>query len=371
MSASRRTTPALLIAVLAFIVIAAIALTGCGPKVPDVTGMTAEQAVRTLQDADYKLGDVRRMFTPGVPAGQIYQQDPAAGTSLRKGESVRVTVAVALGSITVPDLSKLSADEASQAIAGSQLVPVQVDQHSTDVAKGSIGGQVPAAGAKVDPGATVVYVVSMGAAPNKVKVPDITGKTQSEASAAIEKAGLKASVQRAYSDTVAKDRVMLQNPAKGASVDPGSLVSYVLSLGKSSKSVTVPNVVGRREADASSALSGAGLSVQVNRQQSATVAKGVVISQMPPAGSKTAAGGVVGIVVSLGSDSTIAVPDVTGRSSADARRAIEAAGLVAYPVDQPSADVDEGNVILQLPVSGSRVPAGSSVLYAVSSGTPE
>ncbi len=358
-------------AVLLAAILTVTALTGCGPKVPNVVGMNADVAVRTLQDAGYKLGTTSRTYTPGVPPGQVFSQNPVAGQRLREGEAVNISVAFALGSISVPDVSKLSADEASKAIAGAQLSPMQVDQYSDTVAKGSIGGQVPEAGAKVDVGATVVYVVSKGKAPTKVKVPDITGKKQSDADAAISKAGLKSSAQKAYSDSVAKDVIVLQNPAAGASVSPGSVVSYVVSLGKATTSVSVPNVVGKKEADAVSAIQSAGLSVEINRQADPKVAKGVVISQMPPAGSKTAKGGIVGVLISLGSESTVEVPDVTGKNAADAKAAIEAAGLVAYPVDQPSADVKEGVVIQQIPVSGSVVPIGSEVLYSVSSGVPE
>jgi len=359
---------------LAFVLAAGLiagALTGCGPKVPNVVGMPADEAVRVLQDAGYKLGTTTKMYSSGVPAGQVFLQNPQAGERLREGEPVALTVAFALGSISVPDVSTLSADEASKAIAAAQLLPVQVDQYSDTVAKGSIGGQVPEAGAKVDPGATVVYVVSKGKAPEKVKVPDITGKQQDDADAAIKKAGLRPSAQKAYSDTVAKGAIVLQNPAAGASVSPDSLVSYVVSLGKPTKSVSVPNVVGKKEVDAESALESAGLKVEIYRQADPKVAKGVVISQMPPAGSKTAAGGVVGLLISLGAETTVEVPDVTGKQSADAKAAIEAAGLVAYPVDQPSADVTEGVVIQQLPVVSSIVPIGSTVSYAVSTGEPE
>ena len=62
---------------------------------------------------------------------------------------------------------------------------------------------------------------------------------------------------------------------------------------------------------------------------------------------------------------------MTGKNASDAKAAIEAAGLVAYPVDQPSADVKDGVVIQQVPVAGSIVPIGSEVLYAVSTGVPE
>ncbi len=346
-------------------------LSGCGPKVPDVVGMPADEAIRTLQDAGYKLGATRKMYTTAIPPGQVFEQSPAANERLREGEPVDMTIAAALGSISVPDVSKLSADEASSTIAGLGLLPMQVDQYSSDVAKGSIGGQVPQAGSKVEVGATVVYVVSKGEAPEKVKVPDIEGKTQDDADAAIKKAGLKSAAQKAYSDTVSKGKIVLQSPAAGASVSPGSTVSYVVSLGKPTKAVTVPNVVGKKESDAVSALQSAGLSIETYRQADPKVAKGVVITQMPPGGSKTAAGGIVGLVISLGSESTVDVPDITGKSSADAQAAIEAAGLTAVPVEQPSADVDDGDVIQQLPVAGSIVPVGSEVLYAVSTGTPE
>ncbi len=133
----------------------------------------------------------------------------------------------------------------------------------------------------------------------------------------------------------------------------------------------MPNVVGKKEADATSAIQSAGLSVQTYRQADPKVAKGVVISQMPPAGSKTAKGGIVGVLISTGAESTVEVPSISGKNAADAKAAIEAAGLVALPVDQPSADVAEGVVFQQVPVTGSIVPLGSEVVYAVSTGVPE
>ena len=64
----------------------------------------------------------------------------------------------------------------------------------------------------------------------------------------------------------------------------------MVSLGKPTKSVSVPNVVGKKEADALSALQSAGLTATIYRQADPKVAKGVVISQSPPSGSKTVCG---------------------------------------------------------------------------------
>jgi serine/threonine-protein kinase len=118
------------------------------------------------------------------------------------------------------------------------------------------------------------------------------------------------------------------------------------------------------------ALQGAGLAAKVYRQSSQTVAKGIVISQMPPAGTQAAKGGTVGIAVSTGPDALLSVPSVSGKTEAEAKSTIETAGFVAQTVTQPSADVAEGSVITQLPVGGSKAPPGSTVVVAVSSGTP-
>ena len=77
-------------AVLLAVIVVVVALTGCGSKVPNVVGMTADEAVRTLQDAGYKLGTTSRTYTPGLPPGQVFSQNPVAGDRLKEGEPVNI-----------------------------------------------------------------------------------------------------------------------------------------------------------------------------------------------------------------------------------------------------------------------------------------
>jgi serine/threonine-protein kinase len=362
-----------LIAVLAVCVaLLAGLVAGCslGPKVPDVTGKTSQDAVRALQDAGYKLGDVRRIYTPGMPPGTVFAQNPAAGTRLAEGKPVSLEVALPLGEFTVPGVTGKTAEEASSAIAAASLTPQRVDEYSDTVPAGTVSAQIPEAGAKVDVKATVVYVVSNGKAPSSAKVPNVTGKSRSDADKAIKDVGLTPDAEQVYSTSVGKDLVVMQSPAAGTSVPPGSVVSYTYSLGAPTSAVTIPNVVGKSEADAVSALQGAGLVAKVVRQASSSVAKGVVAAQSPVGGEQTVKGGTVAIVVSTGPESLISVPDVVGKSEADAKSALEAAGFAVQTTSQPSADVPKGSVIAQLPVSGSKAPPGSTVVIAVSSGTP-
>ncbi|MDR3685663.1 MAG: PASTA domain-containing protein [Coriobacteriia bacterium] len=367
-----RTTRVVALTLLGFVLAAAVLSAGCslGPKVPDVTGKSAADAVRLLQDAGYKLGATNRVHTPGVAPGVVFRQNPVAGVQLSKGEAVSITVALPLGEFIVPAVTGKTAEEASASIAANSLVPMPIDEFNDTVPAGTVVGQVPDAGAKVNLHARVAYVVSQGKAPASSKVPNIVGKSKADAEKAIKDAGLVPDAEAVYSTTVANGNVVIQSPAPGATAAPGATVSYAISLGAPASSVSVPSVTGRSEADAVSSIQAAGLAPKVYRQSSASVAKGVVIGQMPPAGTQTAKGGTIGIEVSTGPEALVGVPNVTGKSESEARSAIESAGFVVETTDQPSADVAKGTVVAQLPVSGSKAPAGSTVVLAISSGRP-
>src|SRR5205814_3338501 len=79
--------------------------------------------------------------------------------------------------------------------------------------------------------------------------------------------------------------------------------------------VAVPNVVGQMQTAATSALTGAGLTLgAVTRQSSSTVAAGSVISESPPGGMKVASGSAVSLVVSSG-PAPVGVTGVGGRAA--------------------------------------------------------
>jgi beta-lactam-binding protein with PASTA domain len=133
--------------------------------------------------------------------------------------------------------------------------------------------------------------------------------------------------------------------------------------------VPVPNVVGQMQAAATSAITGAGLTMgAVALQSSSTVASGNVISESPAAGTRVASGSAVSLVVSTG-PAQVAVPNVVGQTQAAAAGAITGAGLTTGAVAlQSSSTVASGNVISQNPAAGTRVASGSAVSLVVSTG---
>jgi beta-lactam-binding protein with PASTA domain len=134
-------------------------------------------------------------------------------------------------------------------------------------------------------------------------------------------------------------------------------------------SITVPDVEGLAEVDATAAIVTAGLTLGTTTSASSdTVPSGDVIGQNPAAGSSVVAGSVVDLVVSSG-PAPVLVPDVGGQSTANATAAIVTAGLTLGTTTSASSDtVPNGDVIGQNPLAGSSVVAGSVVDLVVSSG---
>jgi len=364
------------VAIMSVLLVLALGLVGCGSasedgEVPDIVGKSPLDAVRALQDAGYLLGDVNSVYSNQVPIGFVVATSPTAGSSAAKGSKVTVSVNAGMsGTITVPDLTGLSQADAEERLTRIGLVPIVAESYDATLPAGQVTAQVPQSGSVMAAGANVVVQISQGAASETVTVPEVAGKTQAAAESALEAAGLTSQVYSVFSDTVAKGNVIVQAPSAGGTVVAGAEVAIAVSLGKGVGAVTVPNVIGKSESDAVSAMQAVGLNAKVYEQYSDTVAKGMVGAQAPTAGTTTGAGAEVAVVVSLGPASTssnIAVPNVTGKTQAEAVSALESAGFEVQVVEQEGS-ATAGTVAAQLPVSESTAPAGSKVVIAVSTG---
>ena len=171
-----------------------------------------------------------------------------------------------------------------------------------------------------------------------VQVPDVVGQTYADGSASLIDAGLVPEKVAQTSDTVPEGAIISTDPAAGITVNPGLTVTVYVSLGETP--VTVPNVANMTEADAIAALQAKGLKYGSTTQTySPSVRQGVVIDSDPPGGSERVGSEVirvgheVNLVVSNG---LVQVPDVTGKSIAEASSALNAIGL------NPTVQVDQG-----------------------------
>ncbi|WP_282703636.1 Stk1 family PASTA domain-containing Ser/Thr kinase [Streptomyces sp. CC219B] len=200
------------------------------------------------------------------------------------------------------------------------------------------------------------------------QVPALLTKTEAEARDRLGEAGLDVGkVERAYSDTVKRGRVISTDPAAGSRIRDNGSVNLVVSRGP--EVVKVPDLEGYRLDKAKAVLKSEGLEPgMVTREFSDSVAKNAVISTNPEAGTERRSGSAVALVVSKGIP--VDVPDVTGETLADARAELEAAGLqVRVATEQVnSSEYDKGEVAQQTPEADSQAVRGDTVTLTLSKG---
>ena len=168
----------------------------------------------------------------------------------------------------------------------------------------------PEPGNRVLPGALIEGTVSKG--PERHPVPDLEGKTTSEAIQALRKERLQVgNVTQDWSQTVAKGRVSKLTGVKvGDRLRRNARVSFVVSKGR--EPIQVVNTAGQTRGSAFSTLQNLGFAVAVRQDYSDRVAAGRVISQWPSSGTQYR-GDTITITVSLGPEK-VDVPNVVGES---------------------------------------------------------
>ncbi|MFZ4583860.1 MAG: Stk1 family PASTA domain-containing Ser/Thr kinase [Acidimicrobiia bacterium] len=149
----------------------------------------------------------------------------------------------------------------------------------------------------------------------------------------------------------------------------GFFLWKALTNGSDAKTVSVPNVVGLSQADATKQLRDAGFEVSVSEQPNVTVPAGKVVSQKPGANERLEQGQTVQLVISTGA-AQVSIPSdgVVGATYDDAAKTLQGLGLVPAPKDEASSTVKKGQVIRTDPAAGTKVATGATVTVFVSTG---
>jgi eukaryotic-like serine/threonine-protein kinase len=191
-------------------------------KVPSVTGLDQTAAESKLTAAHFKV-TVVKAASDTAPAGTVISSDPSGGSLARQGSEVTITVSRGPKKVDVPLVVGETQAIAESEIRGAGLVPAVVKRQDNAPA-GQVLQQAPDAGKRVDQGSTVTIVVSSGQA--KATVPNVIGKTQSNAVSALHAKGFAASVQSQEVTVATQDgKVVDQFPSPGGSATKGSTVT--------------------------------------------------------------------------------------------------------------------------------------------------
>lgn len=134
----------------------------------------------------------------------------------------------------------------------------------------------------------------------------------------------------------------------------------------------VPDLVGKTFKEAESLLTSAGLTASAQRAESTQYEKDYIISQEPEAGTQVEKGTQMKLVISSGKvDGGAAVPDLIGKTEAEAKVLLDSDGFVLAVEETPSESVEKGQIVSQNPLGATTAPRGSTVTVYISSGPPE
>jgi beta-lactam-binding protein with PASTA domain len=342
-----------------------------GDRYPGVAEMRADlEAVLEGLPAAPPLAELATELTSEVPVGALDTVVAAPRASAGRGPgalwarrrrwllAVVATVVAALAGTgyllrpgalwaRVPDVSGLARAAAEERIAGAGLGVAGSRTVASDAPPGEVVGSRPGPGGLLRQGRGVVLIVSRG--PDLADVPRLVGVGRGEAEELVRSAGLIVGEVRTQHAPEPPGTVLDQEPRPGK-VRTQTPVNLVVSAGP--ELLAVPEVVGGRFEEAQAALREAGFGVARSDAFHEAPA-GTVVDQAPKPGESLERGGSVRLLVSKGPE-PFAMPDVGGKTCAEAKRLLESLGL-AVTVQSRGQGCSSNVVQGQDPLPGAMV----------------
>ena len=293
------------------------------------------------------------LILPGLSTPTV---KPTATPSIAASLPPSTTVAVA--KVSVPDVKGKKQDDAITLLKNNNLVPGSVTTQNSDLGAGLVISSDPAANVKLDPGSKVNLVVSSG--PELVPLALYTNTPPDGAKAQLESQGFKVVLAQEFSDTIQKDAVTRTDPlgGPGKSYPKGTTITLFVSQGKAPAATTAPP------------------------PPAATTAPPPPATTAPAAPAPTN---------TPNNPAQVTVPNIVGLNEADAKAALEAAGLVpnvveawneqdirqrlsGSPTERDKAlalykQVNDGEVFYSSPGQGATVPRLSKVNIVIKKST--
>ncbi|MGH2806467.1 MAG: Stk1 family PASTA domain-containing Ser/Thr kinase [Actinomycetota bacterium] len=208
-----------------------------GPRqveVPDVVGLPIAEARAEIRAVGLKVGEVDEETSETVDEDNVIRQSPEAGFEIDAGDTVDLVVSTGPPLVTVPDVINQNQESAEAEITGAGLEVVVETAPSDDIEEGLVISQDPGPGTEVEPGDTVVILVSEG--PEEREMPDVRGENGDDAEAFLESDyGLDVSQEEvACAGAVPPGTVCDQDPDPGTPVVEGDSATLYVQTGDSS-----------------------------------------------------------------------------------------------------------------------------------------
>ena len=259
---------------------------------------------------------VRRVHQPAKKAQAKKNKKKNDTLSIIAGIAAAVVLVVVLAAIYVgvfrqgganeikaPDFVGLTYEEVLDVLEQKEYKKLSVV--STDNTKipedieGVVKEQTPKADKNIKNTATIKLLFG-DAEKEKVRIPDVEGRTESDAISALEKEGFIVKIDYEASEEIPEERVVRTSPAANSEVDPESEITIYLSSGTEDKYTRVPSLLGKTEAEAESILQEADLVLGGTKSVSNDAKKGTIVAQSRDEGDRVEKGSAIDVEISKG-----------------------------------------------------------------------
>lgn len=299
-------------------------------KVPDVLGMTLEEAKKALNDE--KLGfKYEYGYSKEDDVDKVYDTNPEIGSFVDKNTTITVYISKGVKKVEMVDVIGKTQNEAEEAIIKAELkYTFQYIETTDDSLIGKVESTDPVAGTTVNAGTQVTVVLYKGKNEVNIKMPDLSDKSEADAKKELEDLGFdinNVSVERAYDNEVEEGYVITQNgPKVGEETPSTAKIGLVVSLGKP----IIPDIVGKTKSEAEELLDKYSLKLgKVTEKHDDKAEAGKIISiNGYSVNDSVNIGTAIDVVISLGVEQTpaptepsttpVVVPSVTQTINLDA-----------------------------------------------------
>ena len=211
----------------------------------------------------------------------------------------------------------------------------------------------------------ITIAVSNANRPKQVQIPNLVGKTIEEVENLTKEANIKYEViAEEFSADQEAGKVIKQDPKYAANYKVLENSTVKITISKGVELTKVPKVAGEKKDTAITMLENAGLKYEIKEENNDKIEAGVVIKQEPEQDEEVAKDSVVTIYVSLGTNK-VPVPDVLGKTEAEAKKSIEDLKLKVSVKTGEDTTKSNGVVIKQDIDSGTQIEEGSTITITV------
>lgn len=205
-------------------------MAGRNITVPDLAGMTEQEASLTLESLDLVLGDVTEVYDEEVEAGRVINSSPSANTEVKHDTEVDVNISQGPEPYELKDYTGQPFTKIEEELTALGFTVTQEEDYSDSVEAGDILSQSIEQGKAVIPGETTInFVVSAGV--ETFTMADLSGWNRASIQQYAESNGLVASFDSQYSGWVPDGVMISQSITPGTEFVAGDELYIVMSDG--------------------------------------------------------------------------------------------------------------------------------------------